>query len=167
MGVFDDSADRGSQPDLSAEPSANTPREPSRSAGASGPPSLRPRRKLLLADRAHGLREQLAPVLRRLGAEIVEATSGEQAETLARSQEPFDLVITNAQLPSLSGLQVLARARAHGVPSPFIVVASVHDTLVRVFVSEATGAVLSSRVVDLENLAELASGLMKSVPATS
>ncbi len=107
------------------------------------------------------MRERLRPVLRRLDADIAEADTGDRLEHLLRHEGPFDLVVANAQLPSLSGLQVLARSRSDGIQTPFIVVTSVHGLLLRIFVSDTTGTVLSSRVVDPDNLAVLAENLMK------
>jgi PleD family two-component response regulator len=123
------------------------------------PPISGTRRRILIADRDKG--DNIKPVLRRLDADIIEAESGEEIEQLLETQGPFDLVVTNAQLQQLSGLQVLARARIHGVRTPFIVITSVHGLLLRVFISDTSGTVLSSRVVDPDNLAVLAGNLIK------
>jgi DNA-binding response OmpR family regulator len=71
-----------------------------------------------------------------------------------------DLVITNAQLPEHSGLQVLARCRAHDSTVPFIVFTAFPDDCMRVFVSDADGTVLSSRVVDARAMTALAASLV-------
>lgn len=117
--------------------------------------------RILLADRDPVVRSQIKPILHALRADVSEAESGQHLEDLLRDQGPFDLVITNAQLPVRSGLQVLARCRADGVRTPFIVVTSVHQLLLRVFVSDAEGTVLSSRMVDGDNLATLAGSLIE------
>jgi CheY-like chemotaxis protein len=125
--------------------------------------------RILLADRDAAVRNQIKPILRGLHAEVSETDSGEHLEAILRQEGPFDLVITNAQLPTQSGLQVLARCRAVGVRTPFIVITSVHQLLLRVFVSDAEGTVLSSRMVDGDNLATLAENLIEngSGPASS
>lgn len=120
-----------------------------------------PQPRILLADRDPAIRNQIKPILRGLRAEVSETDSGEHLAQMLRHEGPFDLVITNAQLPVQSGLQVLARCRADGVRTPFIVVTSVHQLLLRVFVSDAEGTVLSSRMVDSENLETLAGGLIE------
>ena len=122
---------------------------------------MTPSPRILLADRDPAIRSQIKPILRGLRAEISETDSGEHLERLLKHDGPFDLVITNAQLPAQSGLQVLARCRADGVRTPFIVVTSVHRLLLRVFVSDAEGTVLSSRMVDGDNLATLAESLIE------
>ncbi len=100
-------------------------------------------------------------MLRDLSADVDETDSGQHLEDLLRGSGPFDLVITDAQLPVRSGLQVLARCRTDGVRTPFIVIQSVHQLLLRVFVSDAEGTVLSSRMVDGDNLASLAGNLIE------
>ncbi len=120
-----------------------------------------PSPRILLADRDPTVRNQIKPILRGLRAEVSETDNGEHLAELLRNDGPFDLVITNAQLPVQSGLQVLARCRAVGVRTPFIVVTSVHQPLLRVFVSDAEGTVLSSRMVDNDNLATLAESLIE------
>jgi CheY-like chemotaxis protein len=120
-----------------------------------------PRRvRILLAEADEKVRDWLRRPLSRLAGTVSEAGSGPELEALLLEEGPFDLVITNAQLPVQSGLQVLARLRARGETTPFIVVTSIHASLLRVFVSDAEGTVLSSRMVDPQNLVALASSLM-------
>jgi CheY-like chemotaxis protein len=117
--------------------------------------------RIALADPDTKVRDWLRIPLSRLTANISEAASGPELEGLLRDEGPFDLVITNAQLPGgRSGLQVLARLRSSGSPTPFIVLTSIHNESLRVFVSDAEGTVLSSRVVDPQNLVGLAASLM-------
>jgi CheY-like chemotaxis protein len=121
--------------------------------------------RIALADGDAKVREWLRQPLSRLTASINEATTGAELEALLEDERPFDLVITSAQLPGgRSGLQVLARLRSSGSTTPFIVVTSIHQESLRVFVSDAEGTVLSSRVVDPQNLVGLAASLM---PRTS
>jgi len=117
--------------------------------------------KIVIAEADPGMRDWLGPVLAPLGAEIHEARDGNELERMIEQAGPFDLVITSSQLPVQSGLQVLARARGRGVSTPFVVVTSIHQCLLRVFVSDAEGTVLSSRVVDGDNLRTLASNLIE------
>ena len=124
-------------------------------------PALRPPRpRVLVAESDERVRKWLRRPLSKLTSDVSEATTGLELETQLRQNGPFDLVITNAQLSSPSGLQVLARARAQGSMTPFIVVTSINQALMRVFVSDAEGTVLSSRVVDSENLGVLVSMLI-------
>jgi DNA-binding response OmpR family regulator len=124
--------------------------------------------RIVLAEADEKVRDWLRRPLSRLTVNVREATTGPELEALLREEGPFDLVITNAQLPGgQSGLQVLARLRARGEVTPFIVVTSIHESLLRVFVSDAEGTVLSSRMVDPNNLVALASSLMPRIPPSS
>jgi DNA-binding response OmpR family regulator len=119
-------------------------------------PALRPARpRVLMAEPDERVRKWLRRPLSKLTSDVSEATTGLELEAQLRQNGPFDLVITNASLQAPSGLQVLARARAQGSVTPFIVVTSINQALLRVFVSDAEGTVLSSRVVDSENLGVL------------
>jgi CheY-like chemotaxis protein len=134
---------------------------------SSGRPSGRAPRKvrIALAEADPKVREWLRQPLARLNAHVSEAESGPTLEALLQDEGPFDLVITDAQLPGgRSGLQVLARLRASGQTTPFIVVTSIQQSMLRVFISDAEGTVLSSRVVDPQNLVALASSLLQRVP---
>ncbi len=130
----------------------------------SSPPASGEREKslprILIADADPSVRAWLRPVLSRVRSDILEVSSGTELELQLMSTAGAALVITNAQLPSGTGLQALARARATGNSTPFIVFTSLQKHLLRVFVSDAAGTVLSSRVVDADNLVALAEGLL-------
>ncbi len=117
--------------------------------------------RILLADADPVSRGWLKPILETLKAEVAVVESGSALQKAIRSQETIDLVVAAARLPAPSGLQVLAAARAEDRLMPFIVITSFQHGRVRVFVSDSTGTVLSSRVVDGENLAVLASTLIE------
>lgn len=121
--------------------------------------SQRPR--IILADSDLTTRSWLGPRIgTRLGAELMEMTSGLELER-ALTQRGADLVITNAQLLGATGLQVLAKLRARGVRTPFIVFSAVQGNLMRVFISDGQGTVLSSRVISSESVADLAQSMMR------
>lgn len=117
--------------------------------------------KIALADPNPVVRGWLKPALRTLDAEFVEVETGDALEAALYRDGPFHLVVTSARLPGQSGLQVLAAARGRGDTTPFIVVTTFREALLRVMVSDAQGTVLSSRVVDGDNLAVLARGLIE------
>ena len=117
--------------------------------------------RIIIAEPDATTRDWLRPALVALAAQIHEVGDGNELERSLEQNGPFDLVITSAQLPMQSGLQVLARARSRGVMTPFVVMTSVHEDLLRVFVSDAEGTVLSSRMVDRDNLLSLAMSLIE------
>lgn len=115
--------------------------------------------RILLADPEAGNREVFWQQLSTLG-EVIEAKDGNGLEDALLSRGPFQLVVANAKLPEPSALQVLARVRRAGIRTPFIVVSSVHQNHLRVFVSDSEGTVLSSRMVDANNLTVLLTDLI-------
>jgi CheY-like chemotaxis protein len=131
------------------------------------PSTRRPRLagpSVAIADADAGARDWLRPLFGLPGARIQQAADGDALERMLEQSGPFDLVIASSTLPVRSGLSVLARARSRGVATPFIVVTSVHGNLLRIFVSDSAGTVLSSRVVDGDNLRNLALSLIESGP---
>lgn len=117
---------------------------------------------VLIGDTSHEARVSIEQALASLGAhEIAHAANGDDLERLFFSAGPFDLVVCRALLGARSGLQVLAKARAAGRRASFIVYSSLDSAWLRVFVSDAGSTVLSSRVVSLEGLSELALGMLE------
>ena len=116
--------------------------------------------RILIADPQSETTGRISPLLRTLSPHVVEADDGEGLERAVLEQGPFDLVVSNSRLPGQSGLQVLARVRQAGVTTPFIILASLHEHSLRVFVSDGDGIVLSSRMVNADNFATLAADLI-------
>jgi DNA-binding NarL/FixJ family response regulator len=93
---------------------------------------------------------------------VTHASDGDALEQTFFDDGPFDLVVCRALLGARSGLQVLAKARSEGKRASFIVYSSLDTAWLRVFVSDAQHTVLSSRVVSLDGLSELARGMVES-----
>ena len=117
--------------------------------------------RLLRAEADRAARGLLLPWLSELGTDIEEVRDGNQLEKALLSGARYHLVIASARLPEPSALQVLARVRRNGVTTPFIVVTSVHGNMLRIFMSDSEGTVLSSRMVDGQNLASLIAGMIE------
>lgn len=71
---------------------------------------MKPRTILLVDDEAP-IRLLVGNRLRAVGYNVLEAADGEQALASAREQPP-DLVVTDLQMPHMSGLEFLVRLRA-------------------------------------------------------
>lgn len=72
-------------------------------------------RSILLVDDETPIRLLVGNRLRAVGYIVHEAADGEQALELAL-QEPPDLIITDLQMPHMSGLEFLIRLRAEAGP---------------------------------------------------
>ncbi len=113
--------------------------------------------RILLAVPDALLSERVRRALSQVNCQLVELKAEEDfLGTIAQGE--FALVIASAQLGRDSSLQTLARVRQAGHSTPFFVLGAAHGASFRVFVSDGEGVVLSSRVVDSENLGRLAEG---------
>jgi DNA-binding response OmpR family regulator len=122
-----------------------------------------PRKRVLLGCDRAGTYEWLASELVRRGAEVTIARSGIDVEKALENSGPYQLVITSAHLPDKTGLGVLAHARSLRIETPFLVIVSGQRPMVRIMVSDGTGDVLSSRVVNGANLVALSAQLMQPI----
>jgi CheY-like chemotaxis protein len=116
---------------------------------------------VIIADTSSESRNTLEQALTSLGPQkVAHAGDGDELERLFFDEGPHDLVVCKALMGARSGLQVLARARTAGKRASFIVYSSLDGPWLRVFVSDAESTVLSSRVVSLEGVAQLAAGML-------
>jgi two-component system alkaline phosphatase synthesis response regulator PhoP len=76
-----------------------------------------PARRILIADDDMSMRMLLAGYLRRLGYEIVETESGEEALQAALAQR-FDCFIFDVTMPGMTGLELLRRLRERDLQTP-------------------------------------------------
>jgi CheY-like chemotaxis protein len=83
-------------------------------------------RRILLVDDDRGLRHALASFLVEAGHQV--ETAGDGPEALAKLEAAsFDIVLLDIGLPSMSGLEVLARTRSLAAP-PLVVMMTADDT---------------------------------------
>jgi two-component system, NtrC family, response regulator PilR len=67
--------------------------------------------RILVVDDERSMREMLAILLRREGHEVAVAENGRSAIDLL-NQRPFDLIVSDARMPDVDGLEVLRHARS-------------------------------------------------------
>jgi len=67
--------------------------------------------RILIVDDERSMREMLAILLRREGHDVVTAENGRTAIDVIASH-PFDVVVSDARMPDIDGLEVLRQARA-------------------------------------------------------
>jgi len=77
--------------------------------------------KILIADDSRVMRQIVTRTLRQAGYEghtLVEASDGREAYNTAKSEKP-DLVLSDWNMPEMTGVEVLRQLRAEGVQVPF------------------------------------------------
>ncbi len=74
-------------------------------------PVAAPAARILIVDDERSMREMLAILLRREGHDVAIAENGRRALEFL-NQRPFDLVVSDARMPDVDGLQVLRHARS-------------------------------------------------------
>jgi len=74
-------------------------------------PVAAPAARILIVDDERSMREMLAILLRREGHDVAIAENGRRALEFL-NQRPFDLVVSDARMPDIDGLQVLRHARS-------------------------------------------------------
>jgi CheY-like chemotaxis protein len=83
-------------------------------------------RRILLVDDDRGLSLALSTLLKAAGHQV--ETAGDGPDALARlAEHAFDLVLLDVGLPTMSGLDVLAQARALAAP-PLVIMMTADDT---------------------------------------
>ncbi|MGH7766958.1 MAG: response regulator [Candidatus Binatia bacterium] len=85
-------------------------------------------KKILIVDNDQNYGVLIAALIRRMGYATLEATSGEGAIDTALAEEP-DLVVTNAELPHMNGIELTLRLKRSPKTSsaPVIVYSGVAD----------------------------------------
>lgn len=94
---------------------------PTVSRGAGAAPR---RRRVLVADDSITTRQLVRSILEASGFEVAVAKDGEEAWRLLSSEEAFDAVVSDVEMPGLDGFQLLARVRRGPRASrlPFVLV---------------------------------------------
>jgi two-component system chemotaxis response regulator CheV len=84
-------------------------------------------KRVLVAEDSPAVRSMLANEMAELGFEVVETSDGRQAWTAYQSQ-PFDLVISDVEMPQMDGLALTHHVRQSERPNtPVIVYSSIGD----------------------------------------
>jgi CheY-like chemotaxis protein len=84
-------------------------------------------RRILVVDDDRGLRHVLSELLQEAGHTLATAGDGPEALEMLGNGSGFDLVLLDVGLPSMSGLDVLARIRNMESP-PLVIVMTADDT---------------------------------------
>lgn len=83
--------------------------------------------RILVADDDPELLDGVVRWLRREGADVRHAASGDELLDRLAYEGPFDLIVTDVAMPWMSGLQVMHSARTAGISTPIIVMTALRD----------------------------------------
>lgn len=134
-------------------------REPSPSSVAAPRLSTTPVRRILVADDDGDMLELIARSLRRDGFDVELVRGGPQLmERLAASPDGRrvpDLLITDVQMPGVSGLEVLTWMRERGLRQPVILVTAYPHAALSEQADELGAAMVLAKPFELRKLAVL------------
>ena len=97
--------------------------------------------KILIADDSKAMRMIVIRTMRQAGLEghkIIEAEDGKQAFEMARKEDP-DLILSDWNMPEMTGIEFLRALRSSGSTTPFCFVTSEGSDEMR-SLAEAAGA---------------------------
>ncbi len=78
-------------------------------------------RAVLLVDDDYAYRQSIAQALETMGYAVTQAASGDEALERYRAEpDVYDLVISDQTMPGMSGKQLAAALRQHGLATPFL-----------------------------------------------
>lgn len=108
---------------------------------------------LILAEDDADLRALVSRALRREGYTVFEAADGEELLLLATGLEQApDLVVSDVQMPLLSGPKALARLRAAGLKCPIILITAFGGEEARAAAQQLGRCVVLDKPLDLGEL---------------
>jgi CheY-like chemotaxis protein len=112
--------------------------------------------RILVADDDRDVVTTLAQLFRREGCEVETAENGLEALSILAERGPFDLVLTDLQMPTPTGLQLVAMARTAGYLGPFIMITAYASEPLREQLERMEDAWLVGKPFDSDELLELA-----------
>jgi CheY-like chemotaxis protein len=126
-------------------------------------PRVQTVRRLLLARSDESIGPILAPLQDVMGSVVIdEVADGNQLDDCLLRNGPYTLVISQAMLPGMRGLEVLAKARERGDNTPFILIQSIHQNFVRITIGGGPNSIVSTRLVNTVALLDLVQQMLSS-----
>ena len=112
--------------------------------------------KILIADDSRVMRQIVIRTLRQAGFDghdLVEAENGKAALDKARAEEP-DFVLSDWNMPEMTGIEFLRALRAAGLRTPFVFVTSEATSEMRETAAAAGALDLITKPFDAERFRE-------------
>lgn len=78
--------------------------------------------KILIVEDSKTERDLLVNLIKKYFANILEASNGEEAYEIYKAQKDIDIIITDINMPKLSGIELLKKVRETDLSLPFIFV---------------------------------------------
>ena len=121
--------------------------------------------RVVVAEANDDLRNRLRWLLSELPVEVTAvASGGEVVMLLAHDDRPIDLLITNVELPWMSGIHVALSARHSGFAMPMILLATRPDAQLRDQVNSLGAALLVGLPFRNEDLLSMVREQLRSTP---
>jgi len=124
---------------------------PPREAGRPAPLPIAPvPLRVLVVDDDRAVRKSLARLLERRGCVVAAARSGDEALVLLARAEPFDLLVTDQDMPGMTGLELARRAHESATDLPVVLVTGYPETDAAFLSAAGVRRVVSKPVGDAE-----------------
>jgi two-component system, cell cycle response regulator CpdR len=120
--------------------------------------------KILIADDDPDCLELLEHALHSPGAELVRARDGGELLQLLAEDGPFDLIVTDLNMPWMEGLQVLASARSAGLNTPVLVITGLTRPDLAAAIAQVGNARLLRKPFEIAALRNVISDLLQGEP---
>ena len=111
--------------------------------------------RVLLVDDQQELRRLLERALVKAGHDVVSAGNGREAIALAR-QSRFDLVISDVQMPLMTGIELLRKLRHHQPDLPVVLISGVFELAPDQSLADIGAFAILSKPFPFEELHEVA-----------
>ncbi|WP_336922827.1 response regulator [Aquipuribacter sp. SD81] len=118
--------------------------------------------KVLVCDDSRVMRQIVVRTLRQAGfdgVDVVEATNGAEGLDVVAAERP-DLVLSDWNMPELTGIDFLSHLRARGDATPFGFVTSEGSTEMRDRAAAAGALFLIAKPFDADTFAETLAGVL-------
>jgi CheY-like chemotaxis protein len=120
--------------------------------GADLTPRIATHTRILIADDDPDTRELIELAVSGPGVELYMATDGMELLDLIAECGPFDLIVTDINMPWLEGLQVLASIREAGLETPVLLVTGLDRPSLTTTVARTRRAILLRKPFEIADL---------------
>lgn len=113
------------------------------------------RLRALVVDDERSIRRLVHRCLARVDFEVLEAANGEAALELARGVD-FDVVISDVQMPTMSGIELLARLRVEQPALPVVILSGHYRAVAGQCLAELGAFAVMKKPFSLEDVQRVA-----------